>query len=318
MGICLSIHICMRNILCLFAMATVAMTSTAQTTATVTTRFSKGDYALYEVESSIGGAQANLNFKGEVTHEVKEANADGCLIEITTLKMDNTNAEAGDAINQITTMQKQLFNNVPILVKTDAQGKYLSIENIEEVRKNVEAKVDNLVNITLEQGGVGMDKDMLKNIFMNDLLGQKLIDQVGSGTYSHYELYGQTLFTGTMKDEVKDGYKMKTTYVVSAPKGGDSYNIKSSSVSNMSKEDIKTMIIEQVTKSMPDQAEAVKQNIDALLDAGMLKLDFSQQCNYDFFKNGWLKNGECNQKISLMGTETTNTVKWQLKDHRWK
>lgn len=318
MGICLSIHICMRKIFCLFVMVAVAMTSTAQSTATVTTHFSKGDYALYEVESSIRGAQTNLNFKGEVTHEVKEANPDGYLIEITTLKMDNTNTEASDAVNQITTMEKQLFNNVPILVKTDSQGQFISIENIDEIRKKVEAKVDNLVNITIEQGGVSLEKDKLKSIFMNDLLGSKLIDQVGSGTYSHYELYGQTLFTGTMKDEVKDSYKMKTTYVVSAPKGGDFYNIKSSSVSNMGKEDIKAMIIEQVTKSMPDQAEAVKQNIDALLEAGMLELDFSQQCNYDFFKNGWLKSGECNQKIIMMGNETTNTIKWQLKDHRWK
>ena len=317
MGISFSHHTYMRKLSCLFVMALIAMTTTAQT-ATVSAQFSKGDYALYEVESSIESAAANLKFKGEVTHEVKEANADGYLIEITTLKMDNANTEASDAVNQITTMQQQLLNNIPILVKTDAQGKFISIENTEEVRKNVEAKIDDLVNITLEQGGAGMEKDMLKKLFLDDLLGPKLIDQVGAGTFSHHALYGQTLFTGTMKDESKDGYKMKTTYVVSVPKGSDIYTIKSSSVSNMSNEDIKAMIIDQVTKSMPDQAEAVKQNIDAMMEAGMLKLDFSQQCSYDFFKKGWLKNGEYNQKISLMGTETTTSTKWQLKDHRWK
>ena len=48
----------------------------------------------------------------------------------------------------------------------------------------------------------------------------------------------------------------------------------------MNKEDIKKLIIAQIEKMAPAQADMVKENIDQLMESGMLKMDVKSTATY--------------------------------------
>ena len=57
---------------------------------------------------------------------------------------------------------------------------------------------------------------------------------------------------------------------------------------------------------------------DMVLEGGMIKIDGTRQCTYDFFKNGWLKSGEVVSNINAMGNESITTSKWSIKESHIK
>ena len=57
---------------------------------------------------------------------------------------------------------------------------------------------------------------------------------------------------------------------------------------------------------------------DMVLEGGMIKIDGTRQCSFDFFKNGWLKSGEVVSNINAMGNESITTSKWSIKESHIK
>ena len=58
----------------------------------------------------------------------------------------------------------------------------------------------------------------------------------------------------------------------------------------------------------------IKDNIDQLLDSGMLKLDVSEKSNYELGDDLWVKSMESSLENDMMGQKSGNVVKIQLKD----
>ena len=68
----------------------------------------------------------------------------------------------------------------------------------------------------------------------------------------------------------------------------------------------------EVKAMMPDQAEMVEQNIDQLLESGMMKMESTVTADYEFLPNGWLKSLRVVQKQENMGQSTEMNMKTEL------
>ena len=88
--------------------------------------------------------------------------------------------------------------------------------------------------------------------------------------------------------------KMKRMYFVQGK------NIVANSTLNMTKDEMKEMLIQMVEKSAPDQAAMVKENIDQIMSSGMLKMDMKETVTYELRDDGWVK--------SIKGESTTETM----------
>jgi len=78
----------------------------------------------------------------------------------------------------------------------------------------------------------------------------------------------------------------------------------------MTKDELKALIIQQVEKTIPQQADVVKQNIDQLMDSGMLKMDMKEAVSYEVQPDGWVKSIKAEITNDTMGQKikTTTTV----------
>ena len=68
------------------------------------------------------------------------------------------------------------------------------------------------------------------------------------------------------------------------------------------------MVIKQLEESMPDQVEAMKQNIDAMMDSGMLKMDITETADYTLRDDQWVQTLTIESKSDAMGQQTTATA----------
>jgi len=65
-----------------------------------------------------------------------------------------------------------------------------------------------------------------------------------------------------------------------------------------------------VEKSLPDQADMIKQNIDQLMNSGMLKMEMKETASYELQPDGWVKSIKAESTHDAMGQKmkTTTTV----------
>ena len=96
---------------------------------------------------------------------------------------------------------------------------------------------------------------------------------------------------------------MQRTYFLTKKDGS---TITTSSKMNMSKDEIKQMIIAQIEKAMPEQAEMIKQNIDMMM--GQLTFDASEKATYDFGPDGWITSLKAETTNDAMGQKTATTA----------
>ena len=52
----------------------------------------------------------------------------------------------------------------------------------------------------------------------------------------------------------------------------------------------------------------VKDNIDTLLESGMLKAEGSEKANYELGADGWVKTMTVENNVKLMGQESATTT----------
>ena len=148
---------------------------------------------------------------------------------------------------------------------------------------------------------------MLKNQFKECFTEETILRGLQEST-SPLALNGKTIITGAQEEYTsKDGLKMKRMYFVNGQ------NIIANSTLNMSKDEMKALLIKQVELRAPEQAQMVKDNIDQILDSGMLKIDMTQKDTYELQADGWPKSIVTENTTDMMGqqviTKTTITLK---------
>ena len=285
--------------------------------------FQKGDQATYEsvadikVSVPMAGNSESIKTNSQTKIIVKNATADGYVIEMTTtnMKMDG-NIEvvqlAGNMLNQY-------LSNVPMLLKTDANGKITDLLNYEEVQaktsKFAMAYIDSLYKAKSE-----MEKTVPKYkvaMSVNSLLTKEAFIESAEDN-SFFILFGKTLKTGDKEDMNKQGFKTTVTYEVN--KEPNALNIIGKIKGNMTEDDVKAFFIDKMKQIGADEAMVSKldANWGQMKQMGMAKMDVDGTSMTKLLNSGWATEYSTDVKTKMMGMEMVITSVTKLVEKSWK
>lgn len=298
----------MKKIFLVSMMLTMVMAAQAQLK--VAPQMQKGDQKNYEVTivTDIPG-QGSFTINEEMAYSVTDATATGYVVKMETTKM-TSDVKAENIAGQIVAAAQEVMINIPLLIATDKAGKPLGINNYAEISKKIDTQSDVLIEKmfkAIPQLSMALPKNALKQQILTSLSEEALLKTI-QWSVNPMALNGKTIMTGAQEEYINDqGIKMKRMYFVNGR------NVTVSGSANMSKEELKKLIIEQVEKMMPEQADMVKQNIDQLIESGMLKLDMKETGSYEYQEDGWVKTIKSENVTENMGQKVTVNTTVTLK-----
>lgn len=285
--------------------------------------FQKGDQATYESVADIklsvpmAGNSESIKTNGQTKITVKDASADGYVIEMTTtnIKMEGNQEVAQQTGN----MLNQYLSNVPLLLKTDANGKVKDILNYTEVQTQVSklamASIDSLYKAKPE-----MEKTLPKYkmaMSINSLLTKEAFIESAENN-SFFILFGKTLKTGDKVDMNKQGIKTTVTYEVN--KEPNALNIIGKIKGNMTEDDVKAFFIDKMKQMGADEAMVSKldANWGQMQKMGMAKMDVDGTSMTKLLNSGWATEYSTDVKTKMMGMEMTINSVTKLVEKSWK
>lgn len=285
--------------------------------------FQKGDQATYESVADIklsvpmAGNSESIKTNGQTKITVKDASADGYVIEMTTtnIKMEGNQEVAQQTGN----MLNQYLSNVPLLLKTDANGKVKDILNYTEVQTQVSklamASIDSLYKAKPE-----MEKTLPKYkmaMSINSLLTKEAFIESAENN-SFFIFFGKTLKTGDKVDMNKQGIKTTVTYEVN--KEPNALNIIGKIKGNMTEDDVKAFFIDKMKQIGADEAMVSKldANWERMKQMGMAKMDVDGTSTTKLLNSGWATEYSTDVKTKMMGMEMVITSVTKLVEKSWK
>ena len=291
----------------------VAMVMSAQTSGVkISAKYKKGDNMLYRMTAVTNVMGKSINLVSETRFVVTEASSKGYVIENTLEKMES-DAAPDDLVGRMMNATTECLKGVKTIVVTDADGKVTGIKNIEEINKKTGEYLDKVfdelfVQLPAEATQI-LTKDKLKATVMEQMTETNLIKSMIIQP-SPLALNGLTISTGSTDTGVDvSGFKLKNTYTLVTP---DATKVKVVGKSEMTKDDMKKMVIDQVKKLMPEQAAMIEQNIDMVMQNDAFKMDKEQTADYEFGKNGWIKTITYSSSSSNMGQSSDMNGKMEL------
>ena len=311
----------MKKSLLTFVLLLAVTALNAQTL--IKANFQKGDQATYESVADIklsvpmAGNSESIKTNGQTKITVKDASADGYVIEMTTtnIKMEGNQEVAQQTGN----MLNQYLSNVPLLLKTDANGKVKDILNYTEVQTQVSklamASIDSLYKAKPE-----MEKTLPKYkmaMSINSLLTKEAFIESAENN-SFFIFFGKTLKTGDKVDMNKQGIKTTVTYEVN--KEPNALNIIGKIKGNMTEDDVKAFFIDKMKQIGADEAMVSKldANWGQMKQMGMAKMDVDGTSMTKLLNSGWATEYSTNVKTKMMGMEMTITSVTKLVEKSWK
>lgn len=285
--------------------------------------FQKGDQATYESVANIkvsvpmAGNSESIKTNSQTKITVKDATADGYVIEMTTTNMKMEGNQ--EVVQQTGNMLNQYLSNVLMLLKTDANGKITDLLNYEEVQaktsKFAMASIDSLYKAKPE-----MEKTLPKYkmaMSVNSLLTKEaFIESAENNTF--FILFGKTLKTGYKEDMNMQGIKTSVTYEVNMEP--NALNIIGKIKGNMTEDDIKAFLIDKMKQMGAD--EAMVSQLDAnwgqMKQMGMTKMDLDGTSTTKLLNTGWATEYSTDVKTKMMGMEMFITSVTKLVEHSWK
>ena len=285
--------------------------------------FQKGDQATYEsvadikLSAPMAGNSESIKTNSQTKITVKDATAEGYVIEMmtTNVKMDG-NVEV---FQQTGNMLNQYLSNVPLLLKTDADGKVKDLLNYTEVQTKVSkfamAFMDSLYKAKPEMEKVLPKYKMAMS--MNSLLTKEaFIESVEYNSF--FILFGKTLKTGDKEDMNKQGIKTTVTYEVN--KEPNALNIIGKIKGNMAEDDVKAFFIDKMKQMGAD--EGMVSQLDAnwgqMKQMGMANMDVNGTSITKLLNTGWATEYSTNVKTKMMGMEMFISSVTKLVEKSWK
>ena len=311
----------MKKSLLTFVLLIAVTALNAQTL--IKANFQKGDQATYESVANIkvsvpmAGNSESIKTNSQTKIIVKDASADGYVIEMTTTNMKMEGNQ--EVVQQTGNMLNQYLSNVPILLKTDANGKVKDLLNYTEVQTQVSklamASIDSLYKAKPE-----MEKTLPKYkmaMSINSLLTKEaFIESAENNTF--FIFFGKTLKTGDKVDMNKQGIKTTVTYEVN--KEPNALNIIGKIKGNMTEDDVKAFFIDKMKKMGAD--EAMVSQLDAnwgqMQKMGMAKMDVDGTSMTKLLNSGWATEYSTDVKTKMMGMEMVITSVTKLVEKSWK
>ena len=311
----------MKKSLLTFVLLLAVTVLNAQTL--IKANFQKGDQATYESVANIkvsvpmAGTSESIKTNGQTKITVKDASADGYVIEMTTtnIKMEGNQEVAQQTGN----MLNQYLSNVPLLLKTDANGKVKDILNYTEVQTQVSklamASIDSLYKAKPE-----MEKTLPKYkmaMSINSLLTKESFIESAENN-SFFIFFGKTLKTGDKVDMNKQGIKTTVTYEVN--KEPNALNIIGKIKGNMTEDDVKAFFIDKMKQIGADEAMVSKldANWGQMKQMGMAKMDVDGTSMTKLLNSGWATEYSTDVKTKMMGMEMTINTVTKLVEKSWK
>ena len=311
----------MKKSLLTFVLLLAVTALNAQTL--IKANFQKGDQATYESVANIkvsvpmAGTSESIKTNGQTKITVKDASADGYVIEMTTTNMKMEGNQ--EVVQQTGNMLNQYLSNVPLLLKTDANGKVKDILNYTEVQTQVSklamASIDSLYKAKPE-----MEKTLPKYkmaMSINSLLTKEAFIESAENN-SFFIFFGKTLKTGDKVDMNKQGIKTTVTYEVN--KEPNALNIIGKIKGNMTEDDVKAFFIDKMKQIGADEAMVSKldANWERMKQMGMAKMDVDGTSMTKLLNTGWATEYSTDVKTKMMGMEMTITSVTKLVEKSWK
>ncbi|SFP10370.1 hypothetical protein [Prevotella sp. tf2-5] len=294
----------MKKLFFLSVMLTAAMAVSAQLK--IAPKMQKGLTKVYNVVATTNiPGQKEVNITTDMKYTVTEANADGYVVDVLTTTF-TSDATSDNIAGQLLSGAAELLKGLNVRVATNNDGRAEKIVNYAELRPKMDDMCDKLIKKmyqAIPQMSQLVPKEPLRQQLMESLTEEKLLKSMQNAT-SVMTLNGKTVMTGAQEEYVNEqGMKMKRLYFVNGK------NIVTNSSMNMSKDELKALLIAQVEKLAPAQADMIKQNIDTVIESGMLKMDMKETATYDLLDDGWVKSVTVDTTTDTMGqTAKSHTV----------
>lgn len=292
----------MKKLFFLSVMLTAAMAASAQLK--IAPKMQKGLTKVYNVVATTNiPGQKEVNITTDMKYTVTEANADGYVVDVLTTTF-TSDATSDNIAGQLLSGAAELLKGLNVRVATNKDGRAEKIVNYAELRPKMDDMCDKLIEKmyqAIPQMSQLVPKEPLRQQMMENLTEEKLLKSMQNAT-SVMTLNGKTVMTGAQEEYVNEqGMKMKRLYFVNGK------NIVTNSSMNMSKDELKALLIAQVEKLAPAQADMIKQNIDTVIESGMLKM--KETATYDLLDDGWVKSVTVDTTTDTMGqTAKSHTV----------
>ena len=254
--------------------------------------------------------QGDVKITTDTKYTITDATADGYVLEMVSTDV-KTECDPNNIAGKLMAAAEEMIKGTVIRVTLDKDGRVQNILNGDEVKAKLDKQADVFIDqmmTEIPQLAQVLSKDALKQQVAQSLTTDALVKSMQEAT-SPLALNGKTLVTGLQDEFVsKEGMKMKRMYFVNGK------SIVANSLMNMSDDEMKKFIIKQVEQSAPDQAQMIKDNIDTVLDSGLLKLDMNEKASYELTDDLWVKSMETTMESDIMGQKSSTIVKTQLKN----
>lgn len=311
----------MKKSLLTFVLLLAVTALNAQTL--IKANFQKGDQATYEsvadfkLSVPMAGKSESIKTNSQTKIIVKDATADGYVIEMTTTNVKMEGSQ--EVVQQTGNMLNQYLSNVPMLLKTDANGKITDLLNYEEVQTKT-SKFAMVYIDSLYKGKPEMEKALPKYkmaMSTNSLLTKEAFIESAENN-SFFIFFGKTLKTGDKEDMNKQGIKTTVTYEVK--KEPNALNIIGKIKGNMTEDDVKAFFIDKMKQMGADEAMVSKldANWGQLQKMGMAKMDLDGTSTTKLLNTGWATEYSTDVKTKMMGMEMTINTVTKLVEHSWK
>lgn len=311
----------MKKSLITFALLLAVTALNAQTL--IKANFQKGDQATYETVADVkvntpmsGGSESiKTNSKTKIT--VQDATADGYVIEMITTNMKMEGSK--EIAQQTGNMLNQYLSNVPMLLKTDANGKVKDLLNYTEVQtkasKFAMTFIDSLYNAKPE-----MEKALPKYkmaMSVNSLFTKEaFIESVEYNTF--FQLFGKTLKTGDKENKDMQGIKTTVTYELNNEP--NALNIVGKINGNMAEDDVKAFLIDKMKQMGADEGmtSQLEANWGRMKQMGMANMDVNGTSITKLLNTGWATEYSTDVKTKMMGMEMFINSVTKLVEKSWK
>ncbi len=270
----------------------------------ISPKMEKGMKKVYKSETVMNVAGKELNLKGTQTFVVADRQADGWQLNFTASDFESN---VGDDPMGLVMLLGQLMNDgVTSKMKTDANGKVTGLINIDEIKQRGLDAAEVIFNRLLEKSpemAQMLPKDALREQLGSQLTEENMVKTMQEAA-SVMALNGRQIATGAQEDFVNmQGMKMKRMYFLTKKDGSA---ITTNAKIDMSKDELKQLIFSQAEKTMPDQLEMIKQNIDMMMS--QMNFDATEKATYEFGADGWVRSMTVESQMDAMGQKTSQTT----------
>lgn len=286
----------MKKILFACALLLTSLVAGAQTK--IAPQMQKGMQKTYVTETitTIAG-QKPITMTVETQYSVADATADGYVVDATVTDVQ-TDADQNDIVGRTLSLTTGTMKGVRTSMSTDKDGKVKKILNFGDIVRSKDQLIDKLLE-DIPTTPV-LSKEAIREQIAGQITEESILQGMQMGG-SPLSLNGKAISTG-MQDEYlnQQGLKMKRTFTVQ-----QDGSIQAASTIDMSPAEMKQMIIAQIEKLLPAQADMIKQNIDAVLASGMLKFKMDGKETYTFQADGWVNSITSEADSDTMGQKMT-------------